>query len=84
MHAACQHQVQAWLCCLQGLTSAVNYTCYVAGRDAQPVPNYATPATVLNVSSCPSIAARHVLLVLPAWKVIKKLGQAAGGRICMP
>lgn len=34
---------------LQGLQSAVNYTCYVAGHDAQSQPNYATPATLLNV-----------------------------------
>ena len=38
----------AW--CLQGLQSAVNYSVYIAGRDAQSVPNYATPATLLNVS----------------------------------
>ncbi|KAL0035306.1 hypothetical protein WJX77_000193 [Trebouxia sp. C0004] len=34
-----------------GLQSAVNYTCYVAGRDAQSQPNYATPATQLNVTT---------------------------------
>ena len=36
---------------MQGLQSAVNYTCYVAGRDDQSQPNYASPATLLNVSA---------------------------------
>ena len=36
---------------MQGLQSAVNYTVYVAGRDAQAQPNYASPAVVLNVGS---------------------------------
>lgn len=35
---------------LQGLQSAVNYSLYIAGRDLQPQANYATPATLLNVS----------------------------------
>lgn len=39
-----------WLVFLQGLQSAVNYTLYVAGRDAQSQPNYADPAQLLNVS----------------------------------
>ncbi|DBB14474.1 TPA: hypothetical protein ACH3X3_004761 [Trebouxia sp. C0006] len=34
-----------------GLQSAVNYTCYVAGRDTSSQPNYATPATLLNVTT---------------------------------
>lgn len=37
---------------LQGLQSAVNYTCYVAGRDIQAQPNYANPAVLLNVRMC--------------------------------
>ena len=65
MHKGVSLSTALWLddCCLmplllvllQGLQSAVNYTLYVAGRDIQAQPNYADPATLLNVSTLPNL-----------------------------
>lgn len=46
---SCNGKCTILSCCVQGLQSAVNYTCYVAGRDDQAQPNYANPATLLPV-----------------------------------